>query len=387
VAVDWESCGKSRYSILSPCAPVLLKSAGNELLESNHMKLFRYLVSALLLLPAPLLQAVVVEDLHRALVPVEDHSERALARATREGLSQVFVKMSGSPEVLENPLLRKSLATASSYMQRYRYLRLDDGSLQLQVHFDPQQINDLLLEASAPLWTANRPALLVWLVIDDGSQRRFATSDSDPQLFERLTQELERRGVPAVYPLYDLQDTLSLDVQDLWRMNELAIFSASRRYGIADVLVARLTGLPGERWMGDWIYLYNQTSSAASFYGEPVPVFTANAVDFVADRMANRYAVAAGNSQDLEVLVRVDAVTDFVQYQAVLGLLENIELVDDAWPAYLEGESVVFRLSAQADPEQLDRIVSLNRRLQRLDAAVPLRRGPLNLDLVYRWNP
>lgn len=350
------------------------------------MRLIRALAYLVIFLSLPA-QAVVVEDLHRALVPVDDHSERELSRATRDGLAQVFVKTSGSPTVLENPVLKDALDSASSYMQRYRYLRPDDESLQLQVHFDPQLVNDLLLEARAPLWTANRPPLLVWLVIDDGAGRRMATAETDPALFETLAQELDRRAVPAVYPLYDLQDTLALGVHDLWRMDELAIYSASQRYGVANVLAGRLTTLPGERWMGDWVYLYNQDSSAASFYGEAAPVFSANAIDFVSDRMAERYAVAAGASQGQEVLVRVDAVTDFGQYQQVLRLFENIELIDDAWPAYLEGESVVFRLSAQAEPEQLDRIVSLNRRLERLDGAEPLRRGPINLDLVYRWNP
>ncbi len=351
------------------------------------MRLRQALLASAILLLSLSARAVLVEDLHRARVPVDNHSAGELSRGTREALAQVFVKTSGSPDVLENPFLQQSLADASNYMQRYRYLRPDDDSLELQVHFDPQLVNELLLEARAPLWTANRPPLLMWLVIDDGSRRRMASAESDPELFERLAQELERRGVPAVYPLHDLQDTVALDVRDLWRMDELAILSASERYGVANVLAGRLTLLPGERWMGDWTYLYNSDSSSASFYGEPAPVFTASAVDFVADRMAERYAVAAGASQGREVLVRVDAVADFQQYRDVLALLEAVELIDDAWPAYLEGDSVVFRLAAQAEPEQLHRIVSLNRRLERLEAPEPLRRGPINLDLVYRWNP
>ncbi len=345
-----------------------------------------YVACAVLLLALPV-QAVVVEHLHRALVPVQDHSQAELTRGTRDGLAQVYIKMSGTPGVLDNPVLQESLGAASSFVQRYRYLRSDDDdSLQLQVHFDPQLVNERLLEAQAPLWTTNRPPLLVWLVVDDGSARRFATAESDPMLFERLALELERRGVPPVYPLYDLQDTLALGVHDLWRMDELAIYGASQRYGVANVLAGRLTALPGDRWMGDWNYLHNQESAAASFYGEAAPVFSANAIDFVADRMAERYAVAAGALQGQEVLVRVDEVTDFSQYRQVLELFESIELIDEAWPAYLEGESVVFRLSAQAEPDQLDRIVSVNRRLERLDAPTPLKRGPLNLDLVYRWN-
>ncbi len=353
---------------------------------TNARTLFQtlLLIAAIgLALPA---SAVVVEDLHRALVDVEDHSNAQLQAATREALSQVLVKVSGSPAVLANEQLTAALDEASRYMQRYQYLRPEDGSLKLQVHFDPQSVNDLLRNAGAPLWTANRPPLLVWLVVDDATGRHIATPDSNPELFDTLTRELERRGVPVTFPLYDLQDTLAISVQALWRLDELAVYRASQRYGVANVLVGRMTALPGERWMGDWSYLYNQDSAAGSLYGQSAQAYSGEMVDFVADRMAGRYAVAA-DAQALEVLVRVDDIDAFADYRTVLQYLEGIELVDDAWPAYLEGDSVVFRLAAQADAEALHRIVALNRRLQRQAQPEPLRRGPINLDLVYRWTP
>lgn len=335
---------------------------------------------------SPAVGAVVVEDLHRALVTVEDHSNAQLQRGTREGLAQVFTKVSGSPAVLVNPGLQSALDNAPRYMQRYQYLRDDDDSLQLQVHFDPESVNNLLREAGAPLWTANRPPLLVWLVVDDGSGRQSVSAEAHPELLAGLERELARRGVPATFPLYDLQDTLAVDVDSLWRLDELAVFRASQRYGVANVLVGRMTALPGDRWMGDWTYLYNQDSSAGSLYGEASPEYTAGMVDFVADRMAGRYAVAA-DAQALQVLVRVDDIGAFADYREVLAYLEGIELVDAAWPAYLEGDSVVFRLASQADAESLHRIVTLNRRLQREEQPTPLVRGPINLDLVYRWTP
>jgi hypothetical protein len=330
--------------------------------------------------------AVVVENLHRALVDVEDHSNRELQRATREGLAQVLIKVSGSATVLQMDDVRVELDQAQRFMQRYRYLRPNDEDLKLQVHFDPQLVNDVLRDAQAPLWTANRPPVLIWLVLSDNSGRRPATAENNPELFEQLQLELDRRGVPAVFPLNDLQDTMAVSVQDLWRLDEAAIRVASERYGVSNILAGRLRAMDGNRWQGDWTFLFDRDSSTASFYGEEAPVFTADAVDFVADRLARRYAVA-GEGGALEVLVRVDALAEFADLRRVQKYFESIELIDDAWPAYLEGDSVVFRLAAQADAQQLDRIVQLNRRLERLDAAEPLRRGPINLDLVYRWNP
>ena len=343
-------------------------------------------LAALLLCYSSLSGAVVVENLHRALVDVEDHSNAALQRATRQGLAQVFVKVSGGPGVLEYGDVRRALDRAPSFMQRYRYLRPDDGGLKLQVSFDAQLVNEVLRDAGAPLWTANRPPVLVWLVAEDDTGRHRVNRDSNPELFDALAEQLERRGVPAVYPLYDLEDTVALSVHELWQLDDIAIANASQRYGVVNVLIGRLTALPDDKWMGDWLYIAERDALETSFYGEQAATFSTTAVDLVADSMAARYAIAA-NAGGASVLVRVDQLGEYGAYREVLQYLEDIELIDAAWPAYVEGDSVVFRLSAQAEPEQLHRIIALNRRLQRQESPPPLERGPLNQALAYRWLP
>jgi hypothetical protein len=254
------------------------------------------------------------------------------------------------------------------------------------VHFDPQLVNDLLRDTGAPLWTANRPPVLLWLVVEDAQGRHRVTPESNPALLDAVAEHLERRGVPSIVPLHDLQDTVALSVHDLWQLDETAIARASGRYGVANVLVGRVTALPEDRWMSDWLYLVDDDSIAASFYGEEMPTFGAPAIDLVADHMAARYAVATEGG-GASVLVRVDALSGYLDYRQVLQYFESIELIDAAWPAYVEGDSVVFRLSAQAEAEQLHRIIALNRRLERLEAPEPLERGPLNQALAYRWLP
>jgi hypothetical protein len=352
---------------------------------NSGMTIGRRSALVLLLLFSQAAAPVVVESLHRAVVAVEDHSRGQLTSATRQALGQVLVKVSGDRSVLEYDVLRSALAQADGYVQRYQYLRSDDGSLKLQVHFDPRLVNELLREAQAPLWTANRPSLLVWLVAEDAGGRQPVTREARPELIDALAEQLERRGVPVVFPLYDLQDTLALSVEDLWRLDEIAVSRASQRYGVADVLVGRLTELSADRWMGDWLYLYGREAMESSFYGETTANFSGNAVDMVADDMAVRFAVAAGAGGAGSVLVRVDAIADYADYRSVLKFFETIELVGSAWPAYVEGDSVVFRLTAQADAEQLSRIIAINRRLKRLESPQPLERGPVDLALTYQW--
>jgi hypothetical protein len=340
----------------------------------------------LLVLAAPA-SAVVVENLYRAEVEVADTGSRELQKATRAGLAQVLVKVSGSGKVLRDAEVRAALDQSQRYMQRYQYLRQPDRSIRIQIHYDSQLVTELMTGARQSLWTANRPPVLIWLVLDDGRTRSLANAESHPEMLAALNTELERRGVPAVFPLQDLEDAMALSIHDLWRMDQIAIFRASQRYGVGNILVGRITSLSGGRWMGDWLYLREDADSATSFYGSELQEFSAAGIDFVADHMAERYAVAAGTSQDKAVLIRVDDLGDYADYREALAYFEGIELVDAAWPAYVEGQSIVFRLQAQAEADQLHRIFALNRKLQRQESPTPLPRGPINTQLTYRWTP
>ena len=331
--------------------------------------------------------AVLVEHMYRADVSVEDHSSEALQQATREGLSQVLVKASGSRSVLDSQQIRQALAGNRQYLQRYQYLRAGDGTLALQIHYDPQLVSDLLKRSGQPLWTAKRPSVLVWLVVDDGAGRRIASAGDAPQLIPVLAQDLVRRGVPAVFPLHDLEDSLALGAHNLWQLERLLIYRASARYAVEHILVGRLRAMSDGRWMGDWLYLSGGDGGfASSFYGKTLDESARSGSDFVAEQMAARYAVTAATVLSERVHIRVDRLDSYADYRALILLLEEIELVETAWPSYKEDSSMIITLRARADAGQLHRIIALDQRLQRIDRAEPLAGGE-RAELLYQWAP
>lgn len=345
-----------------------------------------FLVIAIWLTSMPA-TAVLVENLYRADVVVAGHSSKALQNASRAGLAQVLVKISGSRDVLRSAEVKSALADNRRFLQRYQYYQTEADGLKLQIHYDSQLVTELLTQAQQPLWTANRPPVLIWLVVDDADGRRFATTDTHPALIESLQIEIQRRGVPAVFPLQDLQDSVAVSILDLWKLDRLAIYRASQRYAVGNILVGRLSAMADGRWMGDWLYLQEGESTAISFYGKELEPSSMAAIDFIAEHMADRYAVAAGSSLGEDVLIRVDNLRDYAAYRAVVTYLENIELVDSAYPAYVEGDSMVFRLRAQAAAEQLHRIIALSHNLRRQETAPPLSGYNELAQLVYQWNP
>ena len=338
-----------------------------------------------LLLPA-LAQARPVTNLYSARVEVADHSAPALARASRTALTRVLIKLSGSRGVLAAAQIEPALADSQRYLQRYQYLRTETGARKVEIHFDPQSVNALLTRAQQPLWGANRPPLLLWLIVKEGGEQYFGSDQTAPKLLAAVQHELARRGVPVVLPLYDLDDARALRQQELWRLDRRAIAQASARYAVDNILVGRLHRRADGRWTGDWLYLHDEGRVTHSFYGKPALAASAAGADFVADHMAARYAVAPTETGAGDVLVRVDKLHDLADYRAVLRLLGAIELVDSAHPAYMEGSSAVFRLRTLAQAGQLHRIISVDRRLQRMELAEPLSLELTGPTLVYRWS-
>ena len=143
-------------------------------------------------------KAEIVADLYASRVPVADQSRPELDSAARDALAEVLVKASGSSEVLGNPSLSDALGKAPEYVQQYVYTRADNGELFARFEFDSSVVTRLLRESGAPLWTANRPPVLVWLVFEGELGRQFVNAGTDPELAAEVTDAFSQRGVPVL---------------------------------------------------------------------------------------------------------------------------------------------------------------------------------------------
>lgn len=336
------------------------------------------LLAALLALP---LRAEVVKDLYTGQAPVGDRSQDELGRAAREALSQVLVKVSGSTEVLALPGIAPALRQALSQARQYSYARTDDPEQPLAARFEFSQswVSGLLSEAGAPLWTANRPAVLLWLVQDTPEGRQFVSRETAPELVRELEAGFQARGVPLRLPLYDLADAAALSPDQAWSLNEVTLRQASQRYRADEILAGRLSQLSGGQWLGDWAYLSARERLDRSASPEPVEAFLDAGVALVAEDMAARYAVAASGAPASGVAMSVSNVRSYADYAAIVSWLEGLELIDQANVEHISGTRLQLRLLAQTDASQLASIIELNRRL------VPAATAAAPGELSYQW--
>ena len=330
---------------------------------------------------SPASHAAVVKDLYSAEVVVTDNSQAALNVGAREALSEVFVKVSGSTDVLQNPVLLSALGNSRSLVQQYAYSRQESDSEELlaRFEFDDSVISNLVATAEVPLWTANRPSVLVWIVIEGDQGRQFLNPESSPQMMSRVMEEFVRRGVPAQFPLYDLNDTAAISVDELWHLNAGSVSGASQRYGVQDILAGRLATLSNGSWVGDWSYFSGNSRVDRSIRVGNPEVFLQAGVSLVAQEMSARYAVAPSRSVSQGVKVLVSGVSSYGDYANVVAWLEGLELIEYANVESIRGDSIQLNLVAQADASQLAAIIELNEHL------LPTRPPHSAVQLSYQW--
>lgn len=344
--------------------------------------LARTIVSALLC--ACLAQATaarVVEGLYSARVSVPDRSQSSLDAAAREGLAEVLVKITGSRDVVALPVLERAVRDARDLLQQFSYHAATGGDdLVLELRFSSETVRSLVIEAGAPLWTANRPQVLVWLVIEGPGGRELVGAETFPQTVAELRRAFERRGLPLLMPILDLQDVVALSPGEAWRQELATIMRASARYPAEQVLVGRAAALSDGRWLGDWLLHDGRRRSDRPVTADSADAFLAAGVDLVVDVVAGRFALTSSVADGTSgARLEVSGVRSYEDYAAIVGYLESIELVDHANVEWLRGDRLTLNLVARTDLQSLRPLIELNNRL------LPDARGQDSDNLVYIW--
>lgn len=324
--------------------------------------------------------AVKVSDLYRVSVAVADQSDESRQQGIQWAFQQLLIKVSGSDDILQNPLLITASADAERYLQGFSYQKdtLDD-QVYLQAWFSKALVVPLLTRAEAPIWGENRPLILNWLAVstplDDGrGNERVLISENDPQWHGRLSRIFSERGLPILWPTADLEDSTALSIEQLWWLIPESIKQASLRYQADAVLAGRLNQSPDGVWQYEGVLFRDDNSLPLLVSGETPQAALVAATAQVSQYFAQRFAIKP-SSTDRRAGIRVviNKVTDFAAYSQVLGYLNAITGVRNVEVAQIDRDNLQLYLSLEGDWAKVQRIIRLDNKLVSLQ------------DKVFEW--
>lgn len=317
--------------------------------------------------------AVTVPGLYSVEVPVESSQPENLAKGYSEGLGRVFVRVSGTRDVLNQEGVQALLDDAESLLLSFQYLRSEENGNRLQMAFGAVGVNKALASVGAPVWGANRPLTLAWIAVEsDGYRTLLHQQDNAEALspwLDAFTLAAEERGLPVALPpkKFAGQRELMSDIWGQFTSNVRAVSEELNHDLISLVRVSR----SGDEWRAGWVFDGMALEGPEQSLTASSPQALADAVvGQWADSFAERYAVDGsdvGESPQVDIVLH--DIGGFEAYAQANRVLKNLSPVQHAGATATRDSRVTLRVAFSGEIEQLKRYIALDSRLVPLSEA------------------
>ena len=288
-----------------------------------------------------------VSGLYNGRVLVADQSEQSRSKGVNQALEQVLIKLTGNSKIMQLPGIQKAVSNTNNFIASVGYTKLPAASLEelagqpgfsLQVSFSAEAIDQLIRWAQLPILPAGRPKLVFWIVRDDAETgRQFVTEQQFPDFTQSFQQIMQDRAVPYQLPALDLEDQLSLSVNEAWSMREQTIEVASQRYAADGWVLLRFFTTTSGQVRGSWIYKLGDQRGFDDVRAEDTETFVGLAVNELVDSISAQltYVPQVDTSK---LVVQINQVDSFADYQAVVAQVQGLKLVRSSHVSAVEGD-------------------------------------------------
>ncbi len=322
----------------------------------------------------PTAYAVQVRDLDKTSVSVNSRSQAELNAALKQGFQQIILKNSGSLEALKDPLISSRANAPRSLVRQFGYQDLN-GQLMVNMSFDITQIEALLRQAQQPVWGAQRPLTLIWLLDEDEQGLQSIVADSSTsQASQELLSRSDTAGLPILLPLMDLDDSIAIGANDIKGQFADAVANASQRYQTDFFAMASVQSFAGG--ITYQLSLYPKQVSASGFVQSVLQIqqeasdkqqAIAQMMDAITAFYVSRYAVA-GEASAGQVLLSFANVSQLASMVELEKYLQSLALTKGLTMNSMENGQITYRVDLFGSTQELQQQLSLDGRLQQQDA-------------------
>lgn len=315
-------------------------------------------LTVLLLWGAHSVQAVEVEGLYEAEVPITTQDSAQRPDAMKAALAEVLIKVSGNRAIAEQPGVAELINNAPQYVQQfvYRNATVPAGQRAQQpparvmwVRFDRDVLNRVLRQAGIGIWGKARPALMLWLDLVETGQHVVLGATTSPEWKQYIDQIAKSRGVALSLPALDARDSAAMTSVDLWSGTYEEVKTVSSRYPSEAIIVGRV-GQEGGAYLGEWTLFEHDGQRSWSVRAESRDAVVLDGLQGAIDAVAERYTTSGAGGGSLLHVTDVRSVEDYARIAKYLSSLASVERVQ---LMRIEGKTMLFRVDAQGGVQRL----------------------------------
>lgn len=275
--------------------------------------------------------------------------------AYSRALARVLVRVTGQRNVASRPEAAPLLEAAAQFVQQFTNRTSDSGAALLWVAFDGPSVERAASSVGLPVWNRDRPATLVWLIVDRGDGRRdLVGADSDDPARANIEATARERGIPLIWPLLDSSDRAVASAADMWGGFSDKVAAASQRYRADVVLLVRLRARPGQAAYGSWDV---RTGAESDRWRANAATGIHQLADYLVSRLAASAEIASITSITVSNVYSVEAYSNVVNY------LERLTVIDRVQLRAAQDDILVFDADVRGDSGQLRRAIDVGRLL------------------------
>ena len=333
----------------------------------NHTAVKNRLIFAIVLAFLPLLaRAETVNDLYRTVVPVADQSKAEQLRAMRIGLGKVLVKVTGDSQAITNV----AFSNPERYVTEFGYVGYRDpqapeaaaSGTGMSLSYAASAIDRLLRQYQLQVWPSDRPALLVWMVVDGAGGKSFVTQENMPAAVSSLKLLMEDRGAPLILPLLDLQDTRNVSENDIWNLNFSKLALAAERYKTNVWLAIRFYQSSSGQWRAARLLNLNGEDDLQNVVANSLPALINKIIPEAVDSLARHYAYVPKMDTE-EVTLHLENINDYKNFNQAVGYLESLEVVRRLTVSEVDDHRLMLRLFVEGEVNLLLDILRRDKRM------------------------
>lgn len=324
-------------------------------------------VGLLSFLSVSLINAEGVPHLYSAQIPIASQVEALRAPAILQAFLTALVKVSGNSKAATNPKIIIEEKNAQNYVNEYSYIQAPAGAdqpLLLKVNFNQGAINQLLSENNFAIWQENRPVTLVWMVVNDAKDQHFIHDESQQPIALYFKQAMSARGLPIIFPMLDLSDSLQVQATDVTALNSEAILKASARYSPDAILLVYIEVQQVDQISGHWELLIQGQKMRWETDGSDLASVMQAGVDDVTDALASRYTVVPNSHESSQFTLIVSQLSGVDDYAHLTHYLNHLPGVTNLQVLNVTPEQAKFSVSINSSIETFKQIISLGGRLK-----------------------
>ncbi|MGX9460237.1 DUF2066 domain-containing protein [Shewanella sp. A14] len=347
------------------------------------------------LISITLVQATEVGKLDEADIAVSSRANDVKNDALKEALAAVFLKNSGRPSVVLNPLVKAQINSPEVILTQYGYYE-KNGELMLKANFDHQRVISTLRQAGLPVWGSQRPLTLLWMTVEENNESTILADASLADIRVDLARESNNKGIPLLLPVMDLDDVMKVSITDVRGMFTDVLANASSRYQADYFAIANLDTLGGNVRFSVKLFDKNRTNGVlqalVSQQGDAVDYQQAikRMMNILADYHISQYAIASTGT-DVATQVSFTGLNNMAQVVQIETYLRQLSAVKSIQLSQFKGDSAIYTVELFSSLDDLQRLLDIDSRLSLLDNVGSIesfyepQNDSIKPKLIYQW--